>query len=434
MEPLKLAKVVIPPYTKVLDKSLFEKLFRLVAAKVTPHQVGLLNKNYQSALLNWPRVKRVFDADNEKLVLLSPEFDIDDFTGQYKQINSFFKENDIHLVPYLLYLDYNYWRADEILDAFLPDAQKEDHPSGFTAVGHIAHMNLRDEWLPFKYLIGQVILDKNPSIKTVVNKTATIDTKFRTFSMEVLAGEDNFIVTQHESGCRFRFDFSKVYWNSRLSTEHDRLIQQFQPGEAVCDVMAGVGPFACPAGKKQVIVFANDLNPHSYESLVQNVTLNKVDAFVKPFMKDGREFIKQSTDELLSFSKTGPIHFSPAKKPKGKKGGDVSTSRDFVIPPVFQHYVMNLPGSALEFLDAFRGCYAGKEDLFKDYPLPKVHVHCFCRYDPPTEDLLNRIYESLGHRFEASEVTMHFVRKVAPKKDMYCCTFTLPASVIFAKD
>ena len=43
--------------------------------------------------------------------------------------------------------------------------------------------------------------------------------------MELLAGEDRFEVEVKESGCRFRFDFSKVYWNPRLGTEHDRLIR-----------------------------------------------------------------------------------------------------------------------------------------------------------------------------------------------------------------
>ena len=79
-----------------------------------------------------------------------------------------------------------------------------------------------------------------------------------------------------EENCVFRFDYSKVYWNSRLSTEHKRLVDLFQPGEAVCDVMAGVGPFAIPAGKKQVFVWANDLNPDSCVSLQDAVRRNKV--------------------------------------------------------------------------------------------------------------------------------------------------------------
>jgi hypothetical protein len=43
-------------------------------------------------------------------------------------------------------------------------------PSSFESVGHIAHLNIRDELLPWKRVIGQVIMDKNPHITTVVNK------------------------------------------------------------------------------------------------------------------------------------------------------------------------------------------------------------------------------------------------------------------------
>ena len=79
----------------------------------------------------------------------------------------------------------------------------------------------------------------------------------------------------HESRCRFSFDFSKVYWNSKLHHEHERLVSTFRPGEHVCDLFAGVGPFAIPAAKKQCIVFASDLNPESFQYLVKNVALNK---------------------------------------------------------------------------------------------------------------------------------------------------------------
>jgi tRNA (guanine37-N1)-methyltransferase len=81
---------------------------------------------------------------------------------------------------------------------------------------------------------------------------------------------------QHESGCRFKLDFSRVYWNSRLHAEHERLVEQFKPGEVIADVFAGVGPFAIPAAKKGCGLFANDLNPYSFEYLNVNVVLNSV--------------------------------------------------------------------------------------------------------------------------------------------------------------
>jgi tRNA (guanine37-N1)-methyltransferase len=121
-------------------------------------------------------------------------------------------------------------------------------------------------------------MDKNPTVTTVINKTEDVGThsEFRTFSYEVLAGEDDMNVEIREGDCTFRFDYSKVYWNSRLQTEHKRLVDSFKPGEVVCDVMAGVGPFAVPAGKKGVFVWANDLNPESYASMKDAITRNKV--------------------------------------------------------------------------------------------------------------------------------------------------------------
>lgn len=42
--------------------------------------------------------------------------------------------------------------------------------------------------------------------------------------------------------------FAQVYWNSRLETEHNRLVSLFDPQDTIVDIMAGIGPFAVPAG------------------------------------------------------------------------------------------------------------------------------------------------------------------------------------------
>ncbi len=79
----------------------------------------------------------------------------------------------------------------------------------------------------------------------------------------------------------FQFNFSEVYWNSRLQREHDRIIQLLKPADIICDMFAGVGPFAIPAAKKCAQVYANDLNPRSFFYLQKNATLNKVNCLCK---------------------------------------------------------------------------------------------------------------------------------------------------------
>lgn len=165
--------------------------------------------------------------------------------------------------------------------SLLPPDLRDEHdgiPTGFNQAGHVAHLNLREKFLPYKKLIAKVLLDKNPSVKTVINKIADVgnESEFRTFAYEVLAGPDDLEVEARENDCSFKFNYAKVYWNGKLEGEHSRLIKLFKPGEVVCDVMAGIGPFAVPAGRKGVFVWANDYNPESYASLAQNITRNKV--------------------------------------------------------------------------------------------------------------------------------------------------------------
>jgi len=207
-----------------------------------------------------------------------------------------------------------------------------------------------------------------------------------------------------------------VYWNSRLHTEHDRLVQLFNPHDVIADVFAGVGPFAVPAAKKGCAVFANDLNPNSAKYLSKNVQDNRVSKccseilsnlnwisiqvteFVRVFCEDGRDFIRAVV--VRSFD--DPFHPYIGPKPSRTKEKEERRNLQKLVAEVpiahsahsahvpnanvsprrrIEHFVLNLPDSAIQFLDAFRGIlFSGSRDLKGIYhTMPMIHCHCFTR-------------------------------------------------------
>lgn len=257
-------------------------------------------------------------------------------------------------------------------------------------------------------------------------------------------------VVLKEQDCEFRFNFARVYWNSRLETEHRRLVEKFGTGQLVCDVMAGVGPFAVPAGRKRIFVWANDLNPHGWEAMEDAIQRNKVKDFVKAFNMDGRDFIRRSAGEFLDYP-AEKVKIEPKVRfdPKTKRRAPSPKPQFYVRPPTVDHYVMNLPATAIEFLDAFIGSYAGKESLFEphtDRKLPMIHLYCFSGHsDDEREehiDICQRISERMGFTITADdtiggpgnperELEIHNVRLVSPNKQMFCASFRLPREVAF---
>ncbi|KAI4172844.1 MAG: hypothetical protein LQ348_006679, partial [Seirophora lacunosa] len=279
-----------PPINRAmrdLDRSFFKKKLEIAAACVLDRtKISAYQKKLSQDILRLERLPPVRSVPphlglekTARCLLLKPEIRHggENESSWSPQLQELKNTHQVVVIPYQLELNYDYWNYHDIMSAILPDSEQAEIPVGFSAVGHVAHLNLRDQYLPYKHLIASVLMDKNPTIRTVINKTDDVgeENEFRTFRYEVLAGPDDMHVEVKEQDCVFRFDYSKVYWNTRLSTEHHRLVSKFQPGEAVCDVMAGVGPFAVPAAKKGVWVWANDLNPDSYSSLVENARRNK---------------------------------------------------------------------------------------------------------------------------------------------------------------
>ncbi|KAH7086882.1 Met-10+ like-protein-domain-containing protein [Paraphoma chrysanthemicola] len=447
----------------VLDREFFHKTIPTSAARIfNPKNISRCRKDLTASKDTLPNnrvdpIRPDPDTDHAqkggKCLVLRPEVVHNDRTTWSPKLRDLEQDGTLGVIPFQLHLDYDFFTYSEITSAIIPPPENkhdDEIPQGFALAGHVAHLNLRERYWPYKYLIATVLADKNPMVRTVINKLDNVGTEnaFRTFQYEVLHGPDDMNVELREQGCTFKFDFAKVYWNTRLHTEHERLCNMFKEGEAICDVMAGVGPFAVPAGKKKCFVWANDLNPESYNSLVDNIKINKVGDFVHSYNTDGAAFIRQSAIDLLQsdhsvdiFPKTKSSRSVPAAQRPGP-------DRTLNQPRIFSHYVMNLPASAITFLPSFIGLYSNVPGMPADeikkllaphteQKLPMIHVHCFSTKSDDNVAETKEICEEISRQLqctitpETPDLYIHDVRDVAPKKRMFCASFRLPEEVAF---
>jgi tRNA (guanine37-N1)-methyltransferase len=406
---------LVPPKVvclTALDREKFNKTVRVPTITITDEVIPSMSHIVKHLKKYLVRVEKFHPVQKGK-IFLSPDVvnsweDLPTETlAEWKIDSSNFKYEDVEFT-------YQNWKADELVKAIIPEGLEP--VTSFSKVGHIIHMNIKDELLPYKSAIAQIFLDKTPGCRTVINKAKTIDNTYRNFQIDLLAGEAEYQTVTKENGIAFEFDFSAVYWNSRLSTEHERLVKLLNPKDYLYDVFAGVGPFAVPAGKKRVTVLANDLNPNSFKWLEVNVKKNKVQQQVTTFNKDGRDFILEEVKQNL---------LERIEK-RGQEGDNYSI-----------HLAMNLPALAVTFLNAFVGLLKGNEKGFEDsnsIPTPICHCYCFVKgVDDPKVMARELAEENLGFKLVPGETLkdISFVRNVAPNKDMMRVDILLTSDILF---
>lgn len=168
-----------------------------------------------------------------------------------------------------------------------------------------------------------------------------------------------------------------------------------------------------PAAKKGCAVLGNDLNPNSAKYLLKNVQDNrvsillsmlphthhvlKVSDLVRVTCEDGRDFIRTIVSRVFdepfpAYAGPKPSRLEEEKERKrlqklaaeGQSISNVTTADAKPPRKRITHFVMNLPDSAIQFLDAFRGILIDdqrnlSETYDDDDEMPMIHCHCFTR-------------------------------------------------------
>jgi tRNA (guanine37-N1)-methyltransferase len=238
------------------------------------------------------------------------------------------------------------------LKGAVPDEKLSLVPNRFSTVGDIAVISCPVELNEFKGRIAEAILSRNRNIRTVVNKTSKTKGESRVASFEILAGTDT-VTTHVEFGFLYRLNLGKVFFNSHLAYEHNRVASKSRPGELVLIPFAGVGPFAVPVAAFGAWVVALEKSAEACRWLAENARLNRVDDRIETINGDalfldkmfGCDFDRAvvptpyGMDEILEVvyplvKAGGTIHFYTFKRPQ-QIGGLVQSYRSLGLDTEF---------------------------------------------------------------------------------------------------
>ncbi len=218
-----------------------------------------------------------------------------------------------------------------LLSKILNEEELKLMPRAFDVIGDIAIIEVPPELENKKREIGKVLLSFK-HIKVVAAKAGVFEGQYRTRKLEIIAGENRKETLHKEFGCKYLLNVEEVYFSERLGNERLRIAEQVKENEKILCMFAGVGPYPILIAKrmkekkKNVEIYAIELNPVAYKYLVENVRINKVnvkcilgdvkietpklkmkfDRIIMPLPKDAGNFLETA---LNAINDRGIIHY-----------------------------------------------------------------------------------------------------------------------------
>lgn len=293
--------------------------------------------------------------------------------SEIDQLHSVLDEFEIHQCEFFASPQSSTNLADLLRDE-LPPNLLASLPHSIDVVGDVAVVDIPPELENNKRVIGEATLKAFRRVRTVLAKSSPVSGIYRLRDFEVIGGVAKTETVHKEYGCVFHVDLTQAYFSPRLSYEHNRVSSLVHQGETVVDFFAGVGPFSILIAKNcaKVSVYAIDVNPNAFLFLRKNILANRVEAKVVPILGDARKIVYEKLRGLAD------------------------------------RVIMNLPESAIEFVDA--ACKAIK---------PRggiVHYYEFSNDPQPLESAKDHLSEAIGKTDRSLKrvLSSKIVRGIAP--------------------
>lgn len=169
---------------------------------------------------------------------------------------------------------------------------------------------------------------KHSFIKTVLLQTSKIQGQERTRNLRYIMGENRTETIHKEHGNSYLLDLQEVFFSPRLSFERQRIANLVGKKEIVLNFYSGIGPFSIAIATKcsSCVVYSIEINKSAYNYLLKNITLNKCNERVIPYLGDALKIVPENHKNMvnrvllplpLNSDKSLPIAYQALKGGKG---------------------------------------------------------------------------------------------------------------------
>lgn len=191
----------------------------------------------------------------------------------------------------------------EALKGILKPEEIEKVNSSYDIIGDIAVIDFDDSLNNLETTIAWTLKRTHKNVEVVAKRGKKTEGEFRIRKIEPIVGEKRTETIHRENNISLKMDLNKVYYSSRYGPERQRLLKKVKDGENILVMFAGVGPFPIVfAKRKNVAVWANELNPDAVFYLKENIKLNKVEKKIKIIPGDAHKEIpklKEKFDRIV---------------------------------------------------------------------------------------------------------------------------------------
>ncbi len=191
----------------------------------------------------------------------------------------------------------------ESLAGILKPEQIEKVNSSYDIIGDIAVIDFDDSLKGIEKTIAWTLKRTLKNINVVARRRKKTTGIYRIKKITPIVGENRTETIAKEHGVKLKVDLNKVYYSVRYSSERLRLLKQIKAKEKILIMFAGIGPFPIVfAKKKDVLIWANEINPAAVKLMKENIKLNKTGKKIKVIKGDAHKEIpklKQKFDRIV---------------------------------------------------------------------------------------------------------------------------------------